>query len=336
MNDPMILNYPVFDGTQVWEKASVVIENGVISDKTVMGAGTTDSRYFLMPGLIDSHTHMGTEEQIASMLQYGVTATCDVCAPAGLIASSDKLTIHSSAGMTMGPVLSGKNYVETAAAKGAKYIKVLLFDPNTITKNALSSIVESAHEKAMKVAVHATAVSTVQLAVSCGADILLHVPIKETFPEELAHTIAEKGIKVAPTMIMMETFAISGRNGYQPEDYANAESAVRLLHDCGVEILVATDANPGNFAPGVAYGSTLHREMELLVKAGLTPLEVLQGVTSKNACAFDLEEMGSIAPGKRANLILVEGRPDQNMTDSMKIVQIWIDGRPIMEERETI
>lgn len=155
--------------------------------------------------------------------------------------------------------------------------------------------------------------------------------MKEAFPAELAQAIAENGIAVAPTLVMMETFAQSNRNGYLPEHYANAEAAVRLLREKGVEILAATDANPGSFAPGVVYGSSLHREMELLVKAGLSPLEVLQGVTRKNAQAFDLRGIGTIAPGQRANLVLIEDRPDRNICDSAKIAQIWIDGKPIME-----
>lgn len=331
MNDRIVLNYPVFDGTQVWENASVVIENGMISKETVLGEGEVDSRYFLMPGLIDAHTHMGTTTQVEAMLKYGITATCDVSASPELVANSDQLMIHPSLGMAMGVVISGKSFVDKAVKSGAKYIKVLLFNGHSIGKKALISIVDAAHERGLKVAVHATEIATVQQAVDAGADILLHVPMKEAFPEALAHTIADKHIAVAPTLVMMEAFAQSGRNGYQLSDYANAEAAVRLLRDCGAEILVATDANPGSFAPGVPYGSSMHREMALLVKAGLNPTEVLQGATQKNARSFDLNAIGSIAPGQRANLILVEGRPDQNIADSTKIVQIWIDGKPIMK-----
>ena len=331
MDKRVVLNYPVFDGEKVWAYASVVIENGVITEVTALDESTADSRYFLMPGLIDAHTHMGTHEQVETMLKYGITATCDVSAPQNLVAASDRLIIHSSAGMAMGMVLSGKSYVEKAVESGAKYIKVLLFNTHSIGRKALGSIVDAAHEKGLKVAVHATEVATVRQAVEAGADILLHVPMKEKFPEELACAIADKGIAVAPTLVMMETFAQSGRNGYLPEHYANAEAAVRLLREKGVEILVATDANSGSFAPGVVYGSSLHREMELLVKAGLSPLEVLQGVTSKNAQAFGLDDIGMIAPGKKANLILVEGCPHQNISDSVKIVQIWVDGKPIMK-----
>lgn len=163
-----------------------------------------------------------------------------------------------------------------------------------------------------------------------SVDILIHVPMKEEFPKYLAKTIADKGIVVAPTLVMMETFANSGRSGYKPEHYQNAENAVKLLYESGVTILAATDANPGSYAPAVAYGTSMHREMKLLVHAGMTPIEVLASATRKVAEVFSIENIGAIEVGKKAVLILIEGRPDENITDTTKIKQIWIDGNPIM------
>ncbi len=323
----IVLNYPLFDGEKVIEKAAVVIEDGRIA--SVTEAECADGRYFLMPGLIDAHTHMGTERQITSMLQNGVTATCDVSASEALVEKSKQFTIIPSAGMTLG-TLSGKSYVKNAMEAGAKYIKVLLMEPNLMLKGVLKDICKTAHANGLKVAVHATSVKAVRLAVDCGADILLHVPMKEAFPETLAKTIAEKGIAVAPTLVMMEAFANSGRNGYKTDDYSNAENAVKLLRDCGVEILVATDANNGSYAPGVPYGTSMHREMKLLAQAGLTPIEILSGATSKVAEVFQIEHLGSIREGKRADMLLIEGRPDEVITDAAKIKQIWSGGEPIL------
>lgn len=325
--EQITLNYPIFDGEKVIENASVVLEDGNII--SVTEAESVDSNYFLMPGLIDAHTHMSTQKQVEMMLKNGVTATCDVSASEMLIENSKKFTIISSAGMTMG-TLSGKSYVKKAIKAGAQYIKILLMEPNLMMKGVMKDICNTAHANGIKVAVHAISVKAVQLAVDCGADILIHIPMKEEFPKALAKTIAQKGITVAPTLVMMETFANSGRNGYKPTDYPNAKNAVKLLHDFGVEILVATDANIGSYAPAVAYGISMHREMELLVQAGLTPIEVLAGATSKVAATFNIENIGSIAEGKKAVLLLIEGRPDKNITDTMKIKQIWIDGESIM------
>lgn len=325
--EQMILNYPFFDGKKVVENAAVVIEDGRITKIEVTEA--VDADYFLMPGFIDAHTHMSTKEQIKMMLENGVIGTCDVAASASLIQNTKQFTIVSSAGMSMG-TLNGKAYVQKALDAGAKYIKVLLMEPNLMMKGVLKDICKAAHDNGRKVAAHAVSVKAVKMSVDCGVDILIHVPMKEEFPENLVKTIVEKGIVVIPTLIMMETFANSGRNGYKPEHYQNAENAVKLLYESGVTILAATDANPGFYAPAVAYGTSMHREMELLVQAGMTPTDVLASATSKVADVFGIEGLGTIKEGKRAVLILIEGRPDKRITDTAKIKQIWIDGKTIL------
>lgn len=322
------LKCPLFDGEKVWDCAVVTIENGIIT--SIQECDPVEcSKGFLMPGLIDAHTHMGSTAHVEAMLKNGITAACDVSASRELVESSEQLEIVSSAGMAMGVVMNPKGYVEKAAANGARYIKVLLFHPLSIGKPALMGIVKAAHEKGLKVAVHATEIATIRQAVEANADILLHMPMKEVFPEEQAKAIAEKRIAVAPTLVMMETFAHSGRSGYMPADYKNAENNVNLLHRCGVQILAATDANPGNFAPGVGYGDTLHREMELLAKAGLTPVEVLMAATSKNAEVFGIKA-GRITPGQPATMLLVDGRPDREITYTAKIQKIWVKGEMIL------
>lgn len=307
--------------------ASVVVENGMIT--AINESRNADSHCFLLPGLIDAHTHMGTEVQVAEMLKNGVVATCDVAASPSLVEQSKFFKIFSSAGMTFG-TLSGKSYVKKAIRNGAAYIKVLLFEPNLMPKGSLKEICATAHENGKKVAVHATSVKTVQMAVDCGADILLHVPIKEEYPLELAQKIATKGIVVAPTLVMMQTFANSGRNGYKPENFQNAKNAVRLLRKCGVTILAATDANDGSFSLPVAYGSALHTEMLLLSQCGMTEREVLASATSEIAKVFGIKNLGSIAVGQNATFVLVDGRPDKHIADTRNVKHMWIDGQQIL------
>lgn len=321
------LNYPLFDGEKIIENALVTVTDGIIA--SVTEGESADNNCLLMPGLIDAHTHISAEDQTEIMLKNGITATFDVSAPNSLTENSKRFTVISSAGMTMG-ALSGKKYVKTALQNGAKYIKVLLMEPNLMLKSVLKDICTSAHESGIKVAVHAVSLKAVRTAVDCGADILIHVPMKEEFPKELAEEIAKKGIAVAPTLIMMKTFGEDGRNGYKPEHYKNAENAVRLLHECGVQILAATDANTGSYAPAVEYGTSLHIEMQLLVNAGLTPSEALASATSNAAKAFGISNIGAVSKGKRAVLLLIEGRPDKEINDTVKIKQIWVDGVPIL------
>lgn len=330
------LQYPVFDGTKVWENATVVIEDGVISEKTVLGEGEVDSNYFLMPGLIDAHTHVSKTKQMQFMVANGVTTTCDVAISQKVQASFPDLNIWTARSTAFVSVEEGgKAYVEDMIRQGAQYIKVVVDLPKILggglmDTTDLQDIIETAHANGLKVAVHAISVAGVQLAVDSGADLLIHVPIGETLPKALAEQIAEKNIPVMPTMVMMKAFADSPLYGFEESDYQDAVDAVLLLRSLGVPILAATDANPGGFVPAIVHGTDLHREMKLLVEAGLTPLEVLQGATGKAAEAFGLQNAGSIAPGQPATMVLVEGRPDQEITDSTNIVQIWVNGKPLL------
>jgi imidazolonepropionase-like amidohydrolase len=95
------------------------------------------------------------------------------------------------------------------------------------------------------------------------------------------------------------------------------------LHDAGVPVLAGSDAPNG----GTIVGATLHMELELLVEAGLTPLEALRAATSEPAATFDLADRGRIAVGLRADLLLVEGAPDRTITDTRRIVGIWKAGQ---------
>lgn len=323
----IILNYPIFDRNNIIENASVVIEDGIITD--ILKTKNAETNYLLIPGLIDAHTHMFTEEQISKMLKNGITATCDVVGSQMLIHNSKQLNIISSSGMTMG-TLNGKAYVKKAITLGAKYIKVLIMEPNFMLKNVLKDICKTAHENKIKVAAHAISIKAEQMCVDYGVDILIHVPLKEKISPELAIKIKKNKIAVIPTLVMMETFANSNRNGYKVEHFENAKYNVKLLYDNGVKILTGTDANDGSYAPFVDYGKTLHYEMELLTQCGIKEIEVLKATTSNVSSIFNIQNLGTISKNKPATLILIEGRPDKNITDIRNIKQIWIEGKPII------
>lgn len=101
------------------------------------------------------------------------------------------------------------------------------------------------------------------------------------------------------------------------------------LFDAGVLLVAGTDAP----YPGAYYGEGLHRELELLVEAGLTPLEALTTAT-RNA-AFLLKEegqWGTLEPGKRADILVVSGNPAQHIGDTRKIEVVIQSGRVLNRE----
>ncbi len=87
-------------------------------------------------------------------------------------------------------------------------------------------------------------------------------------------------------------------------------------------MLAGTDANP--FAP--QHGAAMHRELALLVEAGLTNEEALAAATSGPARHFGLTDRGRIAPGLRADLLLVRGDPTREIGATARIVDVWRRG----------
>lgn len=337
-SDTLTLSCAVFDGNEVWEDATVVIKDGVISGETSFKKGETESEYFLMPGMIDAHAHLTTPHQMEQLVKSGVTTVCDVSASEELEDSYDALNVWSSRSMIWMSVENPSAYVRSVVAHGGKYIKVVADQPKimgggTMDKALFEEIVRCAHENNLKVAVHATSIEGVRMVVDAGTDLLIHIPIGETFPEDLAREIAQKEIPVMPTLAMMQAFAESPLYGYKKADYEDAKEAVALLHSLDVPILVATDSSDSFFVPQLKHGDTLHKEMQLLTEAGLTPLEVLQGATTKAADAYGINDVGKIRPGEKATMVLIKGRPDQEITDSTKIVQIWVNGKPVLENK---
>ena len=78
---------------------------------------------------------------------------------------------------------------------------------------------------------------------------------------------------------------------------------------------------------------SLHRELGLLVAAGLTPLQALTAATSGPADAFRLQDRGAVAPGLRADLVLVEGNPLEDIAHSLNIVAVWRGGSLVRDRR---
>jgi hypothetical protein len=92
-----------------------------------------------------------------------------------------------------------------------------------------------------------------------------------------------------------------------------------------VPILAGTDA--GN--PGTAHGVSLHGELALLVRAGLTPAPALTAATAAPAQRFGLRDRGRIAVGQRADLLLVDGDPTRDITATRAIDTVWKNGYAI-------
>lgn len=251
---------------------------------------------------------------------------------------------------TVGGPEEADAFVEARVAEGSDYIKVVYDDRGpdavpfpSIGRATLEAVVEAAHEREKLAVVHATRRRAAREAIEAGADGLAHI-FSDSMPEsDFGRFAREHGAFVIPTLSVTESASgVPGgaslvrdpdlapylgaedrenlRGAFpRSASYEVARAAVRLLDEAGVPILAGTDA-PN---PGTAHGASMHRELELLVEAGLTPLEALTAATSAPASAFGLRDRGRIAPGKRADLVLVRGDPTAEIADARRIVRVW-------------
>jgi hypothetical protein len=136
---------------------------------------------------------------------------------------------------------------------------------------------------------------------------------------------------VAPSLIRNWRTEFTLSSNFKPADYDSAKQAwpaalrfVKQLYDRGVFLVVGTDANN----PWVTPGASMHRELELLVDAGIPPLAVLEMATRNGAEALGiLDQVGTVEPGKQADLVLLDADPSANISNSRRIAWVMRAGR---------
>jgi imidazolonepropionase-like amidohydrolase len=149
--------------------------------------------------------------------------------------------------------------------------------------------------------------------------------LMEVILHPLDHPISafEPGIlRVAPELKEgLETMGVPAAKAAQSAATFRAmEATVRLLHQAGVPIVAGTDQ--------AVPGFSLDREIELHVQAGFTPMEAIQSATVVAAQAMGMEkESGTIEAGKRADVILVDGNPLENISDIRKVSAVFAAGK---------
>ena len=172
------------------------------------------------------------------------------------------------------------------------------------------ALVETAHLYGRKVAVHAHGADGVALALRAGADSIEHGTL---VGDDEVDLFRRTGAYYVPTLSTVNGYLerlARDPNAYTPEVRAKIEwrisitgKAFRLAHERGVKIAFGTDA-------GVSLHGRNADEFELMVKHGMTPGEAIAAATVNGADLLGLsDEIGTIEPGKRADLIAVGGDP---------------------------
>ena len=113
--------------------------------------------------------------------------------------------------------------------------------------------------------------------------------------------------------------------------YKELLSSVGQAHQKGVSLLAGTDA----LNPNVFYGHGLHTELWHLARAGIPPIGVLRIATAEAASAVGADDrMGTLEPGKLADIVLLDENPLQDIRNSMSIWRVVLGGRVFASEPE--
>ncbi len=237
----------------------------------------------------------------------------------------------------------GSDYIKLAYIPGAAGLPSL--DLATAT-----AVIEAGHDQGLMVVAHIATRDAAREMIDAGIDGLVHIFADAPVDADFLAAAREADIFVIPTLTIIASAAgtgagaelaadprvagalspgalrtLQGGFGMPPSalfQYPLAEANVRALHEAGIPILAGSDA-PN---PGTAYGASLHQEIALLAEAGLSVEDALSAATQGAADMFALEGRGRIAPGARADLVLMEGDPREDLTATLSIAAVIRNG----------
>jgi imidazolonepropionase-like amidohydrolase len=251
-------------------------------------------------------------------------------------------------------------FVAARFAEGSDYLKIVIEDGSafghttpSLGAETVAALVKAAHARSRMAVAHVSTQADAAVALAAGIDGLVHVPMDRAADAAWLSQARQRGVFVVPTLSVVASVSASGEGRQLSEDprlapwlatgqraslraafhagwqrplvLAQALQNVQAIQTAGLMLLAGTDA--GN--PGTAHGASMHGELALLVRAGLTPAQALTAATSAPARAFGLADRGRIAVGQRADLLLVQGDPTRDITNTRAIVAVWKNGAPV-------
>lgn len=252
-----------------------------------------------------------------------------------------------------------QSFVDARIAEGSDYIKIIHDDGSTwnwphkpvpmLDNATMRAVVEAAHKRGKLAVVHVLSEPQARDAIEAGADGLAHIFEGEQSSPDFGRFAASHHVFVIATLstIYWDCGKSEGpnllvdphigpfihqawRHGMEipktdpskNRQCNSTDDAIHQLNAVHVPILVGTDAP----IPGTTYGASVHGEMMLLVRDGLTPMQALAAATSVPAETFHLGDRGFIREGLRADLVLVQGDPTTNILATRQIVAVWKKG----------
>lgn len=289
------------------------------------------------------------------MLEAGITTVRDLGAPtdlaievreafaSGILPGPDLLVAGSPITTTgghcwfMGGEADGELAVRTRVREhvkaGVDWIKIMATGGNMtrgtntyaaqFTVDELRACIEEAHRLRRKVAAHCHGTQGIRVAVEAGVDMLEHCSF--TSPDGYDYDPAITAMAVAKGIAVSPTISIGFRNW--PDD-GRKEARAAIIRDQfaqGAKFVMSTDCG----IPGVPHEALAGAMQVLAELADLPPVEVLKLATSKAAELLGVPDRGVIAPGKRADLVVVEGDPVAGL-EALERVRLVVKGGEVV------
>ena len=238
--------------------------------------------------------------------------------------------------------------------EGADYIKITATGGTTgtsfplrpsFTVEELTAITDEAHKFGKLTAAHCVSTQGTINSLDAGVDMIIHCVFKEpdgtdNFRSDVAERIAAQGAFINPTLHVgrARIWALqhkSEERGLTTEEQARLDDGLRSfesrLEDCrrliemGLKVITGSDSSWGDYK----LGNTVY-ETETLVMAGHSAMQGVLSVTSEAAKALDMDGLvGTLEPGKEADVIVVDGNPSQRIEDLWNVTEVFLAGQRV-------
>ena len=355
-----IENVRVFNGRSMSRARTVCIDKDRISSchdnvtEVIDGSGR-----FLIPGLIDSHVHLQTVRDLETITSYGITTVfnmaCYNYTDCDLLRNHEGLADFYRAGIPaigatskhahLGPIppeeLIGPNsdpveMVNRALGNHSDYYKITV-EIGGPSQTMQGQLVKAAHARNVQTMSHASDIESYRQAIMSQSDGLQHTPDDGNLTESSCKNIVRNGQFVTPTMTIHKAMwtnpvimkFLRGSDSPGNSSWSNVVANIRTMYQADVPLLAGTDA-VGTIIPNITlpYGLTLHQELQqFVVEIGMSPAEAINAATTVPARYHRVRDRGIIAPGMRADLILLRSNPLVNISNTLDIERIWVAGR---------
>ena len=255
--------------------------------------------------------------------------------------------------------------VNEVADMGVDFIKLRVDDnlgnSQKMMPDVYKAVIDAAHARGLKLTSHLYYLQDAKGLLQAGSDFLGHSVRDVDVDDELIALLQETGVCYCPTLMReVSTYVYEERPDWfddafflrdadpavmaalqepeRMERVRNSSSAqtykaqlptamqnLKALHDAGVPIAMGTDTGPA----GRFQGYFEHGELELMVEAGMTPMETIVASTSAAADCLGIEGVGRLAPGNHGDFVVYAADPSVDITNSKTIESVWIAGNEV-------